>query len=305
MRRLPPLSSLRAFEAAARHGSFKQAAAELAVTPTAISHQIRFLEEYTGLSLFERQVRKVILTEAGITLYPVLRDGFNTFETTLQRLTRMAPRRQVVISATNAFMAHWLAPRVADFRCRHPDIDLELHASDQPIELGFGQGDIAIRYGHGPYPGMHSTPLFSDSFAPLASPALADADLADQRLPLIDFRWMREHPLNPTWQAWFAAVGLPWAVRPGQLCFSNEGHAIQAALAGQGVALLSLELLGGELEAGRLVRLPGPTLPGHTYHLLSNAGHAPEPHVTAARNWLRAQGAASTGTRNKLIHEVT
>lgn len=293
MRRLPPLSSLRAFEAAARHGSFKLAAAELAVTPTAVSHQIRFLEEYTGLQLFERRVRKVVLTEAGARLYPVLRDGFNAFETSLRHLTSAASRRHVVISATNAFMAHWLAPRVADFNKCHPDIDLDLHASDQPVELGADQAHLAIRYGRGPYPGMQSDTLFSDHFAPLASPALRDVNPTDGQLPLITFRWAREHPLNPTWPAWFAAAGLPWVARPGQLHFSDEGHAIQATLAGQGIALLSLELLASELRAGRLVRLPGPTLSGHTYHVVSSVGHAPEPHVAAARAWLRAQGATS------------
>lgn len=291
MRRLPPLSSLRAFEAAARHGSFKQAAAELAVTPTAVSHQIRFLEEYTGLVLFDRQVRKVVLTEAGAALYPVLRDGFNAFETVLRQLGAPQAPRPVTISATNAFMAHWLAPRIADFRRQHPDIDLELHASDQLVDLGGDQADLAIRYGRGPYPGMVAQPLFADRFAPLASPALRDADPADAAIPLIAFQWTREHPLNPTWPAWFAAAGLPWPARPGQLRFSDEGHAIQAALAGQGVALLSLELLAGELAAGRLVRLPGPAIPGHTYSLVSSAGHAPEAQVAAAQAWLLAQGA--------------
>lgn len=128
MRRLPPLSALRAFEAAARHGSFKLAANELAVTATAVSHQIRFLEEYTGLTLFERQVRKVVLTAAGSQLYPVLRDGFNAFEETLSRLGAAGDRQQVTISATNAFTAKWLAPRVAGFSKLHPGVDLLLHA---------------------------------------------------------------------------------------------------------------------------------------------------------------------------------
>jgi LysR family glycine cleavage system transcriptional activator len=293
MRRLPPLSALRAFEAAARHGSFKLAANELAVTPTAISHQIRFLEEYTGLGLFERQVRKVVLTDAGAALYPVLRDGFNAFEAVLQGLAAHKARRQVRISATNAFMARWLAPRVADFRRLHPDIDLELHASDQAVELGGELADLAIRYGRGPYPGMVSEPLFADRFAPVASPALAVSGPADlAAFPLIDFKWSRQHPLNPTWKNWFAAAGLAWPAPRGQLRFSDEGHAIQAALAGQGVALLSLELVADELAAGRLVQPFGPAIPGHTYHLVRSAGHAPAPHVEAAQAWLRSQAAA-------------
>lgn len=290
MRRLPPFSALRAFEAAARHGSFKQAANELAVTPTAISHQIRLLEQFTGLTLFKRQVRKVVLTDAGSELYPVLCDGFNAFETVLQRLGTIQARRHVIISATRAFTARWLAPRVADFRKLYPEIDLELYASDQPVDLGADVADIAIRYGRGPYPGLRTEPLFADHFAPVAGPqlgAFTPADLA--HLPLIDFKWAHDNPLNPTWQTWFAAAGLPWTSRVGQLLFSDEDHAIQAALAGQGIALLSLELVANEIAAGRLTQPFGPQLSGHTYHIVQSAGRAHGSHVDAALNWLRNQ----------------
>lgn len=293
MRRLPPLSALRAFEAAARHGSFKQAASELAVTPTAISHQIRSLEQYTGLVLFERQVRKVALTGAGAALYPVLRDGFNAFETALAQLGAAQGRQQVTISATHAFTARWLAPRVARFRQLHPEVDLELHASEQPVELGTGDADLAIRYGRGPYAGMVAEPLFEDAFVPMASAALAGGSLELGVVPLIDFKWARRSALNPTWENWFAAAGLPWTGRPGQLRFSDEDHAIQATLSGQGAALLSLTLLADDLNAGRLVRLAGPAIAGHTYHLVRSAGHAPAPHVEAAQAWLRAEALAT------------
>lgn len=302
MRRLPPLSALRAFEAAARHGSFKEAASELAVTPTAVSHQIRALEEYTGLTLFERQVRKVVLTEAGAALYPVLRDGFNTFEQALHRLARPQARQHVTISTTSAFMAYWLAPRIAGFGALHPDIDLELHASDQPVELGAGGADVAdvadvaIRYGRGIYPGMVTEALFSDRFAPVASPQLGATVPADlERLPLIDFKWTRHHPLNPTWERWFATAGLAWNPARAQLRFSDEAHAIGAVLAGQGVALLSLDLVAADIAEGRLKQPFGPTIPGHTYHLVRSAGHLPAPHVEAALAWLRNQAGA---TRN-------
>lgn len=292
MRRLPPLSALRAFEAAARHGSFKQAASELGVTPTAISHQIRFLEEYTGLTLFDRQVRKVVLTDAGQQLYPVLRDGFNAFEATLQHLGKPQTRQQVVLTATNAFMARWLAPRVADFRRMHPGIDLELHASDEVVDLDSGTVDLAIRYGMGPYPGMKAEPLFADRFAPVAGAQLGPLALADlNRLPLIEFKWSRSHPSNPTWKNWFAAAGLPWTAPLGQLRFSDEGHAIQAAISGQGIALLSLELVADDIKAGRLVQPFGPTIPGHTYHLIRSDGRSPSIAVEAASDWLRTQAA--------------
>lgn len=288
MRRLPPLSSLRAFEAAARHGSFKKAADELAVTPTAISHQIRFLEEYTGLTLFERQVRKVVLTEAGAQLYPVLRDGFNAFEAAFRQVSVQAGPRTVTISATNAFTAKWLAPRVAGFRALHPDIDLQLHASDQTVDVTGDTVDIAIRYGRGPYPGMHAETMFTDRFAPLASPSLGPIAVADlARIPLIDFRWSHPDPLNPTWENWHAQAGLPWRPPAGQLRFSDEGHAIQAAIAGQGLALLSLGLTGDDIAAGRLVQPFGPAIAGHTYHMVMSAGREPSAHVEAAAQWLR------------------
>ena len=168
MRRLPPLSALRAFEAAARNGSFKRAADELAVTPTAISHQIRSLEEHTGLTLFERKVRKVVLSEAGEQLYPVLRKGFDAFEAVLRQLSQPTGRTRVTISATSAFTARWLLPRVAGFRELYPDIDLRLQASDEVVDLDACGVDIAIRYGRGPYPGLVAKPMFADEFAPLA-----------------------------------------------------------------------------------------------------------------------------------------
>ncbi|MDH1265682.1 transcriptional regulator GcvA [Pseudomonas sp. GD03944] len=286
MRRLPPLSALRAFEAAARHGSFKRAAEELAVTPTAISHQIRSLEEHTGLALFERQLRKVVLTEAGVRLYPVLRDGFDAFEMTLTQLTGTRKRARVTVSATHAFTAKWLVPRVAGFHRLHPHIDLQLHASDAAVDLAASDVDIAIRYGRGSYPGLQAEAMFTDRFAPVANPVLGVDSLDDlQRVPLIHFAWQTPSPLNPTWEAWFAQAGLPDAARHGHLRFSDESHAIQAAVAGQGIALLSLALVADELAAGHLVQPFGPTLSGHTYHLLMK----PEPstEAQAAAEWLR------------------
>src|SRR3546814_17171219 len=134
MRRLPPMSSLRAFEAAARHGSFKHAAIELAVTPTAISHQVRALEEYLGGRLFDRRTRQVVLTADAQPLYVVLREGFDSFADAVDHLTASRKRAAVTISATTAFTAKWLVPRVSRFQAMHPDVDLRLHASDYNSE---------------------------------------------------------------------------------------------------------------------------------------------------------------------------
>lgn len=295
-RRSLPLSGLRVFEAAARLGSFKAAAQELAVTPTAVSHQIRALEAQTGLALFDRHVRRVSLTETGAQLYPVLRDGFDAFEAALARLTQQRARAQVTISATNAFTVKWLVPRMADFRGRHPGIDLQLQASDDVVDLRSTAVDIAIRYGRGPYPGLVTQPLFTDRFAPVANPRLgveSPDDLA--RVPLIRFDWKRPQPENPTWERWFAVARRTQPSQASQLRFSDEGHAIQAAVAGHGVALVSLALISEELEAGHLAQPFGPVIEGHTYHLAMYAGRPPSAAVQAVAHWLSAQ-AGSAGS---------
>ncbi|MGO1070735.1 LysR substrate-binding domain-containing protein [Lysobacter sp. CA199] len=290
MRRRLPLSALRAFESAARHGSFSRAAGELAVTPTAVSHQIRSLEESLGVPLFERRARKVALTEAGSQLYPVLRDGFDAFEGALERLARIRTRAAVTVSATNAFTSKWLLPRVASFTVLHPQIDLQLHASDEAVDLVGGGVDIAIRYGRGPYPGLLAEPMFADDFAPVVNPRLGVRVPSDlDAVPIIHFQWKRHHPLNPTWEAWFARAGLAWRSASGELRFSDESHAIQAAVAGQGAALLSLALVRDEIAAGQLVQPFGPVLAGHAYHLVTDPERATSPSVSAALEWLRAQ----------------
>lgn len=291
-RRSLPLSALRTFEAAARLGSFKAAAEELAVTPTAVSHQIRALEAQTGLALFDRQVRKVSLTDAGAQLFPVLRDGFDAFEATLARLTQQRTRAQVSISATNAFTVKWLVSRMADFRRQHSDIDLQLQASDDLIDLRSTAVDIAIRYGRGPYPGLAIEPLFTDQFAPVANPLLGVVSPEDMvRVPLIRFDWKRPQPENPTWERWFTVAQRRQPPQASQLSFSDEGHAIQAAVAGHGIALVSLALIADELEAGHLVQPFGPAIDGHTYHLAMNADRPPSAPVQSVAHWLRTQAA--------------
>src|SRR5688572_8450266 len=154
-RRIPALPALRAFEAAARLRSFKQAADELAVTATAISHRIRTLEEEIGCRLFVRKTRAIELTMEGRALYSAVREGFDTIAAGVDRLRQRA-RPAVRLSTTPAFAAKWLVPRLTAFQAQHPQIDLHVHASNQPVDLSQGTIDIAIRYGQGRYEGMHS-----------------------------------------------------------------------------------------------------------------------------------------------------
>ncbi|UGB44818.1 transcriptional regulator GcvA [Frateuria edaphi] len=290
MRKLPPLASLRAFEAAVRHLSFKRAAEELAVTPTAVSHQVRQLEDRLGVRLFERHPRQVVATAAAMELYPVLRDGFDAFARALDSVADRRARRSLTLSATSAFAARWLVPRIASFRRAHPGLDLRLHASDEPVRLEGRDIDAAIRYGRGPYPGLVALPLAADHFAPVCSPALLlrrRADLA--RWPQLHFEWRHRRADNPTWRRWLEQAGMRGVLPESGVVFSDENHAIQAALAGQGVALLSLLLVGPDLRSGALVQPFGPVLEGYRYHLV----HAPDAprrdELAALADWLQAE----------------
>ena len=298
MRRLPPLATLRAFEAAARLLSFKRAAAELNVTPTAISHQVRQLEESLGARLFERRTRQVLLTAEGQVLLPVLREGFDSFARVIEALSRKQRRNIVTLSATPAFAAKWLVPRIADFRAARPDIDLTLLASLEVVDLDSGAADLALRYGNGPYPGLIAEPLTTDRFAPVASPRLRIKRPSDLKsATLLHSDWHRKDPRNPTWANWLKIAGLEGIDPRAGLRFSDETHAIQAAVAGTGIALHSLLLVAEELRTGTLTVPFGPEIPGFTLHLARSNARPPTEAMEAVQAWLKAQFALAEGAK--------
>lgn len=292
MRHLPPLSSLRAFEAAARQESFKRAAAELGVTPTAISHQIRQLEAGLGVVLFARQTRKVVLTEEGRSLYPALREALDAMAAAVAAVKRRPARRVATLSATVAFTAKLLVPRAGHFRLLHPGWDLRLHASDDPVDLHAGEADAAIRYGLGRYPGLTALPLLTDNFAPVCSPHF-DCHTIEElpRATLIHFDWGPAAKRNgaPTWRAWGEKSGLVGLLdTQAGITFNDESSAIQAAIAGQGVALLSQALVAVELASGALIQPFGPTLEGLRYDLVYPIGAETRAPVAVLHDWVSA-----------------
>lgn len=292
-RRRLPFSQLRAFEAAARHRSFKAAAEELAVTPAAISHQVRELEAWLGVALFERRTRRVVPTEAAATLYPVLRQGFDAFAEALAQLRERTETASVTLSCTPAFASQWLLPRLADFHAAHPDIDLRIHASEAVLDLSRG-ACLAIRYGMGPYPEYEAVELATERIALVASPSLSLGGAADlQGVRHIEFDWYCPSLGLPTWASWCRAAGCePSALGP-RLAFTDESHAIQAAIAGQGVALLGLTLVQDELERDVLTVPFGPSLPGLRYHLLRSPETQGNATLDRVAGWLREAFAAA------------
>jgi LysR family transcriptional regulator, glycine cleavage system transcriptional activator len=299
-RRLPPLTALRAFEAAARHMSFQAAAAELAVTPTAISHQIRELEAACGTALFRRRPRPLTLTETGARLYPVLRANFDAMEAGIASLLAAGEQRPLRVTTTNAFAHRWLVPRLPLWRAAHPGRALELIGTDAVADLRAGEADIAIRYARAAPPGLASREIMRDRFWPMASPALlaatgVPASAAELlRLPLIHMQWQETEPDPPAWRSWAAAMRArdPSLAEPREadgLSFREELHAIEAVIGGQGVAICSDVLAARELQVGALVKLGELSLPGFGFFAAYLPGHPRAPALAAFADWIAEQ----------------
>lgn len=198
----------------------------------------------------------------------------------------------VTLSTTRGFAARWLLPRLPALSAAVPDADLHLHATDAPAELRPGAADLAIRYGPGPFPGLDATPLLPGLFLPVGSPALrASAPVDPSRWPRLHFEWRLRDADTPDWPRWFRALGQPPPPPAGELTFSDEAHAIQAAVAGQGVALASLALVADAIADGMLAVFPGPVLPGHAFHLLRAPHAASDPAAGRVAAWLLEEAA--------------
>lgn len=293
--RLPPLNSLRAFEAVARLSSFKAAAEELFVTPTAISHQIRQLERHLGLRLLERTPRAVRLTAEGSVLHEATASGFVEIGRAVAQLRRRKGAAILTLTSTTAFLSHWLVPRLAELRRRLPDVDLRLHASDALVALGSGGVDAAIRYGKGPFAGAASVPLRDDVFGPVCSPALGLSRLEDlRRATLIHVDGRQVPAPSPDWPRWCTEAGLADLDTQSGVHFPDSALAVQAAIAGHGVAIVSLVLVADALDAGLLEAPFAPVLRGETYHFACAPDLEARPDIVALRDWfvnlMSAQG---------------
>lgn len=301
MRKLPPLTELRAFEAAARHLSFKEAAVELGVTPTAISHQLKLLERHCGRPLFRRRPRPLALTRAGQQLFPVVRQGFETFAEALSKIRSGGASGRLGLTATNAFTARWLVPRLPHWREIYPRLKLDIIGTDAVIDLASGDVDLAIRYARKPPMAGASVELFRDEFCAVASPrlvgnlkrSLSPTELS--RLPLIEADWPAADTDAPRWERWQRVASRRHrtasdvAMHPS-ISFREELHAIEAAIAGQGVAICSTILVAPELASGALVPVSRVKLPGYGFYIAHRAEHPKMDLITAFTNWARLAG---------------
>ena len=295
-RRLPPLNALRAFEAAGRHLSFTRAADELHVSSGAVGHQIKVLEQYFGVALFKRLNRALVLTEDGELLLPGVQDAFNRLADSIESFQQRQTDRPLTISVEPAFGAKWLLPRIERFRLHHPGIEIRIDPTVLVVDLRRGDIDVAIRYGDGNYPGLHTERLFAEQVIPVCSPKLMSGDrpLREPRdlcwHTLIHTDWHYHYPGVPDWRRWLMAAGLT-DIRPGHsLEVRIASYAIQAAINGQGVALASDVLVAEDLAAGRLVKPFDLSFPlSLAYYLVCLESHAEQPKIALFRQWIMAE----------------
>jgi LysR family glycine cleavage system transcriptional activator len=288
--RLPSLNGLRAFEAAARHLSFTQAAAELNVTQTAISHQIKRLEEELGVRLFIRQNRALALTPRAKEYLPGIRAAFNDLRLATDRLLRRDDDHVLTVSTLASLAAKWLLPRLTAFQAAHPGIDVRITTSTALVDFKNGGVDAAIRYGRGQWPGLRADWLMADQMFPVCSPALLSG-----KNPLRKPEDLADHVLlhssagnDDDWRLWLTAAGLPTnlSTQPG-VTFDLVFMTIQAAIDGVGVAMGRTSYVQDDIAKGRLVVPFDITLPVDAgFYLVSPAATADSPKLSAFRNWL-------------------
>jgi LysR family transcriptional regulator, glycine cleavage system transcriptional activator len=292
---LPPLNALRAFEAIARNVSFSKAADELHVTPAALSHQIRGLEEQLGVPLFHRRARGIELTDAGRLIYPGLHAGFESVRDAMARLDRTREDRFLVVSATPGLIAKWLVPRLWRFLAKNPQIDARISASMGFADFVSDGVDVAIRLSNGVHPGLTVEKLFDDSMLPVCSPRLVEEGLRSlddlARVTLIHYEIPLSSPSPPLWAEWLKVAGAHGVDATRGLRLNAPDHALDAAVGGAGVALSYKINATDDVRSGRLVIPFGPELlfPERAYHFVCLRGHETRPNVRAFRDWLFAE----------------
>lgn len=317
--RLPPLNALKAFEAAARLLSVKKAAAELSVTPAAVSHQIKALEEYLGVQLFHRQSRALELTEAARSCLPKLKEGFDNLAQAVERLRAHKGGGMLMVSAAPSFAARWLMPRLHRFLDSHPEVDVRVSARLRQSSQGTRKGataeritlddwladsDVAILYGRGDYPGFRVDKLIALDVTPICSPRL----VTHSEHPLRKPEDLRHHLLLhddtgdlydgvPFWEVWLKAAGLDDIDLSRGPHFSHAVLAFESAVEGHGIVATMPVLAEADLHAARLVTPFALRVPLESaYYLVCSEAAAARPGVAAFREWLMAEAAKPVET---------
>jgi LysR family transcriptional regulator, regulator of gene expression of beta-lactamase len=280
-----PLNALRAFEASARHCSFTRAGLELRVTQTAISHQVKTLEEALGVTLFKRLPRGLALTDEGHALLPVLTDAFRRMSATLSQFAEGNFREILTVGVVGTFAVGWLLPRLTSFKEWYPHVDLRLKTNNNRSDILLDGLDFFIRFGDGAWHGTEAIPLMDAPLSPVCSPILRErlrtpADLANVEL-------LRSYRIDE-WPLWFRAAGIASPNLRGWM-FDSSLTLMEVAARGVGVALVPVAMFRQEIEAGRIVQPFTITVQTGSYWLTRLKSRAETPSMRAFRRWLSAE----------------
>ena len=305
-KRLPPLNSLRAFVAAARHLSLAKAADELNVTPGAVSQQIKQLEDHLGVALFRRTNRQLLLTDEGQACLPGLIESFDRMHEALQAIARVGQDGRLTVSVAPSLASKWIVPRLDRFSAKHPEIDVLVSASMQLADFDAEDIDCAIRYGAGRYPGLVVEKLMEESVIPVCSPALlkekrplrTPADL--RHFTLLHDDSPDQDPSCPDWRMWLRAAGIDAIDARRGLRFNQSSLVVEAAISGRGVALAKARLATDDIRAGRLATLfDVKQAIQFAYYFVAPPAKSALKRVQSFRKWLQDEIAREEAAREK------
>ncbi len=295
MDQLPSTQCLRTFETAARLLNFTRTAEELNLTQGAVSHQIRELETTLSVRLFDRKARGLGLTDAGKAYLPFVREALERLRSGAESLRRDRQDRVLTVTMSPNFANKWLVPRLGEFAETHPEIDLRISASRQHVDFAADGIDLGIRHGTGDWPHLQVTRLCVEWFFPVCSAAYEAAHDISGPSDLAQCRLLHDQERS-RWREWLAAFGAPGAVAGEGPIFSDTSLAIDAAVAGQGVALARSALAVLDLNAGRLVRPMKDSVPAAiAYWIVCPKGASELPSICAFRTWLLAEAERDQG----------
>jgi LysR family glycine cleavage system transcriptional activator len=298
-RQLPPLNSLRAFEATARHLSFTLASEELNVTPAAVSQQVKILEEYFDVVLFKRLTRALLLTESGKSILPLLSEGFDKLAEA-DYLLRSRQADNVISVSVAPALGMWLLPKLDSFRKFAPNYDIRIDASEIEVDFARENVDLALRFGTGSYPTLISECLFDEQVIVVCSPSLLEGEhpltslQAIQHHTLLHSSWRFDKNVGANWRMWLKVVGLDHIDAERGPRFNLDAMILQAAAEGQGLALIDQSLASAELAKGNLVQpfdkcVGGSGVTGLCYYFVYPEARRDDPKVVMFRNWLATE----------------
>ncbi len=289
-----PLNALHAFESAARHQSYSLAAGELHVTHSAVSQQIRTLEAALGVALFVRQGRQMLPTRDGVLLLNRIQPALQQIRHAMAEAGAQRRPPSITVTMLQSFANRWLLPRIGRFQKLQPNVVVHIQASSDLKNLERAEADLAIRYGHGSWKGCDAEKLLDEWLFPVCSPAFNKGRLPKSAANLKRYRILNDEcPLE--WNVWAQQAGIDTAEFNHETTYSDSNLMLEAAIAGQGIAIGRSALVAADLKAGRLVRASGLLVPGpYAYHLVSAAGRGKPAHLLAFEQWLRQEAAAFT-----------